>query len=53
MMSCDHEPHTYGPGFHCDGVATLAPDPYAEEIEGDSTSKWMTECDRYESAMDI
>lgn len=39
--------------FECDGVATLAPSPYAEELYGDATPEWMCECQRYEAAMDV
>lgn len=46
----------YAPGtefYPCKGKVTFAPDPYAEEIHGDSTEVWMCEEHRDQSAADI
>lgn len=40
-------------GDLCNGVDTLGPDPFAEEIHDDSTEYWMCEGERRASAMDI
>jgi len=37
----------------CDGVQTLTPDPYQEEINGDNTEVWLCPGAYYESSMDI
>lgn len=37
----------------CDGVQTLGPDPFAEEIHGDHSDYLMCEGARWEAAMDI
>lgn len=37
----------------CDGVQTLGPDPFAEEIHGDHSDYLMCDGARWESAMDI
>lgn len=43
--TCGHE--------HCGGYKYMAPNPYAEEINGDSTEYFECDGERYESAMDI
>lgn len=40
-------------GKYCDGVMSMAPDPFAEEIHGDFTEYWDCEGNRYESSMEI
>lgn len=40
-------------GYDCDGVGVWGPDPYLEEIEGDSTPLWMCEGCRYGAEQDI
>lgn len=37
----------------CNGVVTLGPDPFQQEINDDHTEVWMCAGERYESAMDI
>lgn len=46
------EPHDYGT-FICDGVSTYGPNPYNDELYGDTTPEWMCGCQRYEAAMDV
>lgn len=38
---------------HCDGVQTLGPDPYQEDINDDDSDYLLCEGQRYESAMEI
>ena len=37
----------------CNGVQTYGPNPFSEEIYGDSTNYWMCDGERYGAAMDI
>lgn len=37
----------------CSGIGSMAPDPFAEEINNDSTDYWMCDGERAGSAMDI
>jgi hypothetical protein len=46
-------PHCGGGILECDGIQTMGPDPFAEEIHGDSTNYLMCEGARHNSAMDI
>lgn len=51
-----HEPgHCFDSpyGENCSGIATYGPDPFQEEINGDSTPVWLCEGVRIGSAMDI
>jgi hypothetical protein len=40
-------------GVNCDGIGHWGPDPYAEELAGDSTPLWLCEGVRTGRAMDI
>ena len=40
-------------GSDCDGVGTWGPDPYSEDVLGDSTPLWMCEGSRIGSEQDI
>lgn len=44
---------SYGDDEFCDGILTLGPNPFAQEIHGDNSDYWMCERSRYDSAMDI
>lgn len=46
--NCPHYGHS-----DCSGVGRFVPDPFAEEIHGDSTPYWNCDGGLYESAMDI
>ncbi len=46
------EPYSKYGGF-CDGVRTLGPDPFLEEIRGDDTEYMMCSGERHDSAMEI
>lgn len=37
----------------CNGIGEFGPNPYAEELYGDTTPEWMCACQRYEAAMDV
>jgi len=39
--------------IECDGILTLGPDPFAEEIHDDHSDYLMCDGERHESAMDI
>ena len=37
----------------CDGTGIYAPNPYREDLWGDSTPEWMCKCQRNEAVMDV
>lgn len=39
--------------MECSAIVTLAPDPFEEEIYGNSTEVWMCEVHRNERARDV
>ncbi len=41
------------PTAWCDGVPELAPNPYLEELYGDSDPCWMCQCERESAADDV